>query len=83
MTIIGKIILQLENADIYCSLGIWNVDTNAWAKSAYDMQQIIRYTLAWYQHPEGGEGVNFSMPILEGHLPKIQCKCQGEKGHVY
>lgn len=70
---------KLAGRNIYCSLGIWNEDTNCMAKSAYDMQEIIRYTQAWYLHPEGGLGVNFNIPILEGDLPEIQCECHGEK----
>ena len=69
---------SLENEDFNCSLGIWSSETNSLAKSAYDMQQIIRYTQAWYLHPEGGIGVNFNTPILEGELPQIKCRCRGE-----
>lgn len=69
---------SLENEDFNCSLGIWNTKTNSLAKSAYDMQQIIRYTQAWYLHPEGGIGVNFNTPILEGELPQIKCRCRGD-----
>ena len=38
---------SLENEDFNCSLGIWSSETNSLAKSAYDMQQIIRYTQAF------------------------------------
>lgn len=67
----------LAGEDINCSLGIWSSETNSLAKSAYDMQQIIRYIQAWYIHPEGGIGVNFNTPVLEGELSQIKCECRG------
>lgn len=69
---------KLANDNFSCSLGIWNVETDNRAKSAYDMQQTIRYTQAWYKHPEGGIGTDFNTPILEGELPQIRCECQGD-----
>lgn len=74
----SSLIPNLANKDFNCSLGIWSVEANSLAKSAYDMHQIIRYTQAWYIHPEGGIGVNFNTPILEGELPQIKCRYQGE-----
>lgn len=68
---------ELAGEDFNCSLGIWSAETNSCAKSAYDMQQIIRYTQAWYIHPEGGISVNFNTPVLEGELPQIKCECRG------
>lgn len=70
------LIPELTGEDFNCSLGIWNSETNSLAKSAYDMQQIIRYTQAWYTHPEGWIGVDFHTPILEGELPQIKCECR-------
>ena len=76
---IRKILIpELGNENLSGSLGIWNEQTNHLAKSAYDMQQIIRYTYAWYVYPEGGITVNFNSPILEGDLPQIECCYQGD-----
>lgn len=72
------LIPNLANEDFNCSLGIWSVETSSLAKSAYDMQQIIRYTQAWHIHPEGGSGVNFNTPILEGELLQRKCRCKGD-----
>lgn len=72
------LIPEFANENFNCSLGIWNVKTNGLAKSAYDMQQTIRYTQAWHIHPEGGIGVEFNTPISEGDLPQISCECHGD-----
>lgn len=76
------IIPELAYENMYCSLGIWNTNTNCMAKSAYDMQQIVRYTQAWYLQPKGGIGVNFDTPILKGDLPIIKCECRGRKAET-
>lgn len=65
--------LELADESFFCSLGIRNVQTNHLAKAAFDMQQIIRYTQAWYVHSGGGLCVDFDTPILERDLPQIQC----------
>jgi hypothetical protein len=59
------------------SYGIWSPQTSDLAKSAYDMQQIIRHDLSWRLHPEGGSTVNFNAPMLRGSMPRISCELIG------
>lgn len=45
------------------SYGIFNPDRDIRAGIAYDMQQEIRYKVAWTRHPEGGNTVDFGRPL--------------------
>ena len=48
------------------SLGIWSPETPEKAIKAYDIQQVLRYQLAYYEYPEGGNTVNFYEPYING-----------------
>lgn len=48
------------------SLGIWGYDTPEEAIRAYDIQQVLRYQLAWHEYPEGGYTANFYEPYIHG-----------------
>ena len=61
---------------LYASYGIFSDKVDERAGTAYDMQQVIRYTLAWFLHPEGGWTVDFGSPLRAGcvyPVPKASC----------
>lgn len=61
---------------LYASYGIFSDKVDERAGTAYDMQQVIRYTLAWFLHPEGGWTVDFGSPLRAGRVypvPKASC----------
>lgn len=57
---------QLNSNNLYCSLGIWSPETPKEAVKAYDIQQILRYQLAYHHNPQGGITVNFNSPFIHG-----------------
>ena len=79
---IRGIIMKNSDLDQYgfgTSLGIWNDRTDIRAKNSYDIQQVMRYHLAYTKNPEGGHSVDFSTPMIKGNLPEIGCKCFKEE----
>lgn len=61
---------------LYASYGIFSDKVDERAGTAYDMQQVIRYTLAWFLHPEGGWTVDFGSPLRAGRVypvPTASC----------
>ena len=54
------------------SLSIW--DNNPTAEHAWNIYQVIRYALAWQEHPEGGITVNFHDPMQLGKEPLPKCE---------
>lgn len=61
---------------LYASYGIFSDKVDERAGTAYDMQQAIRYTFAWFLHPEGGWTVDFGPPLRAGRVypvPKASC----------
>lgn len=61
---------------LHASYGIYSDQINKRARIAYDMQQVISYTAAWYLHPEGGLGVDFGKPLpAEDTIPLITATC--------
>ena len=61
---------------LYASYGIFSDKVDERAGTAYDMQQVIRYTFAWFLHPEGGWTVDFGSPLRAGRVypvPKASC----------
>lgn len=61
---------------LYASYGIFSDKVDERAGTAYDMQQAIRYTFAWFLHPEGGWTVDFGTPLRAGRVyqvPKASC----------
>lgn len=58
--------------------GIFQPVVDDRARDAYDMLQCIRYTYAWYKHPEGGHGVDFYEPMIRGRYPEPKCQAYGE-----
>ena len=67
MKLRNVLIPQLIHSSFYTSLGIWNKETPLIAKRAYDIQQILRYQMAFHDYPEGGFGVNFYEPYIHGN----------------
>ena len=45
------------------SFGIFHGKVPERYKAAWDLQQVIRYVLAWAANPKGGTGVNFNEPM--------------------
>lgn len=80
-------LLPLSNRDIgqtlYASYGIFSDKVDERAGTAYDMQQAIRYTLAWFLHPEGGWSVDFGSPLRAGRVyPVPKASCIKNNGNV-
>ena len=74
------IIPDLAHFELYASHGIWNFDRNdPRAIDAYDMQQTIRFTDAWFRRPEGGIGVYFSKPWIRGRYPEVKAEITGNR----
>ena len=73
------IIPDLAHFELYASHGIWNDKNDPRAIDAYDMQQTIRYTNAWFQRPEGGIGVHFSKPWIRGRYPEVKAEISGTR----
>ena len=65
---------------LHASYGIFSDQVDERAGIAYDIQQVIRYTAAWYCHPDGGATVDFRAPIQVSrkiHLPEAICGTSG------
>ena len=60
------VIPKLFGVSFNGSLGIWGPDTPMNAQRAYDIQQILRYQLAYHEKPGGGNTVNFNNPFIHG-----------------
>ena len=73
------IIPDLAHFDLYASHGIWNDKNDPRAIDAYDMQQTIRFTDAWFRRPEGGIGVYFSKPWIRGRYPEVKVEITGTR----
>ena len=63
----GKLIPELKNRNLATYLGIWNPDTPQIAMRAYDLQQCLRYQLAYHSNPKGYITVNYDAPIIYGN----------------
>lgn len=67
----------------YASYGIFSDKVDERAGTAYDMQQAIRYTLAWFLHPEGGWTVDFGSPLRAGRVyPVPKASCVNNDGNI-
>ena len=73
------IIPDLAHFDLYASHGIWNDKNDPRAIDAYDLQQTIRFTDAWFRRPEGGIGVHFSKPWIRGRYPEVKVEITGTR----
>ena len=68
---------------LYASYGIFSDKVDERAGTAYDMQQVIRYTLAWFLHPEGGWTVDFGSPLRAGRVyPVPKASCVNSDGNI-
>lgn len=78
------LIPDLAHFELYASHGIWNFDKNdPRAIDAYDMQQTIRFTDAWFRRPEGGISVCFSKPWIRGRYPEVKAEVTGTKSDYH
>lgn len=81
-------LLRLRNAvfpDLYHlpfngSRGISNEKNSPKALDAYNLKCIIRSTIAWYHHPEGGYTVDFDYPFLAGRCRNAVCNAAQQNG---
>ena len=74
------LIPDLAHFDLYASHGIWNFERNdPRAIDAYDLQQTIRFTDAWFRRPEGGISVYFSKPWIRGRYPEVKVEITGTR----
>lgn len=67
---------------LHCSYGIFSDKIDRRARMAYDIQQVIRYTAAWYFHPDGGMGVDFDRPMHAEDsvaMPTAHCFVSGSE----
>lgn len=67
----GLLIPAIKGYGMNGSLGIWSKDTPLIAKRAFDIQQCLRYQLAYHKNPSGGITVDFGVPFIHGewHVP--------------
>lgn len=69
MQIRDIILPNISYVGFYGSYGIFNTDVDYRAAIAYNMQQVFRYELAYFEHPEGGITVDFSKPLTAENDP--------------
>lgn len=51
----------------------WGLGYSRETDISFNVYQAVRYALSWYQHPEGGVGVNFNTPSAEGKpIPRVE-----------
>lgn len=67
-----QLIPSIQGWDLNGSLGIWGPTTPMIAQKAYDIQQCLRYQMAYHRHPEGGITVNFRPPYIHGRWKVVQ-----------
>lgn len=48
------------------------------ADIAWQVYEVIRHTLAWYEHPEGGITVSFNKPMRWADEPLPTCRIEEE-----
>ena len=73
------ILPELAGRGLGASHGIWSDQVNPLASDAYDIQQVIRFTDAYYRHPEGGVTVRFREPLIQGRNPRPVAKMSGPR----
>lgn len=44
------------------------------ADTAWNVHQVVRYIIAWHEHPEGGSTVNFREPMRFSDAPMPRCE---------
>ena len=49
-------------------------------RDAWDVQQAMRYAVAWHLHPEGGCTVDFNTPMRSSSAPLPVVTVTGKKG---
>lgn len=77
MSIRHKLLPEIDEYGFYGSYGIFSPAIDKRAAIAYNMQQVFRYTLAYYKHPNGGVSVDFKTPLRAENdpypFPKAEC----------
>ena len=69
----------LKGYGFHGSYGIWSADNDRRSVEAFDLEQVIRHSDAWFRNPEGGIGTHFDRPWLHGRFDKMQAKCVGTR----
>lgn len=57
--------------------GSYGVGKNRDADIAWQAYEVLRYTRAWHDHPEGGITVNFDKPMRWTDEPLPKCRVEG------
>ena len=48
---------------------------------AWNVYQAVRYIMAWHEHPEGGDTVDFRKPLKYSDAPMPRCECRNGDLH--
>lgn len=73
---------ELINYGYYGSHGIFSSERDFRAGVSYDIIQEMRYRIAWFEHPEGGNTVDFGRPLRceDDPYPPIDASCSKKDG---
>lgn len=69
----------LKGYGFHGSYGIWSADNDRRSVEAFDLEQVIRHSDAWFRNPEGGIGTHFDRPWIHGRFSKMKAECVGTK----
>lgn len=61
--------IQFPELDLFAHYGFGYSELT---DRAFDVYQVLRYAIAWHDHPEGGYTVNFDKPMSKYELPKAE-----------
>ena len=71
---------DLTHLPFHGSRGISSEKNSPKALDAYNLKCMIRSTIAWYHHPEGGYTVDFDYPFLAGRCRNAVCNAAQKNG---
>lgn len=73
---------ELINYEYYGSHGIFSPERDFRAGVSYDIIQESRYKIAWFEHPEGGNTVDFGRPLRceDDPYPSVNALCSKKDG---
>lgn len=82
MCIRSILLPELQRYGYNGSHGIYSPARDFRAGAAYDIIQEMRFEIAWFEHPEGGNTVNFRTPLRseDDPYPSINAKCSVSDG---
>lgn len=82
MCIRSILLPELQRYGYNGSHGIYSPTRDFRAGAAYDIIQEMRFKIAWFEHPEGGNTVNFNTPLRseDDPYPSINARCRIRDG---